>query len=157
MTNNQIKEALNSSAILMKLLAGGHRTPSEVEGRLLHWASRLELAVHELSSRDDASRALISNFDKWRSVVENKVDLCIAGNPAVNGVCGDPECVCYTTPVDILSENPAIIRMAEKAGGVFTSIDPVEIEREKERIFGACGGACGDPPCVAWNEAHRSE
>lgn len=59
---------------------------------------------------------------------DNEVDVCITGNPAVNGVCGDPECVC--APGDILAENPAIVRMAEKAGGTFRQVsrDPVDTE-----------------------------
>ena len=32
----------------------------------------------------------------------------------------------------------------------------VEIEREKERVFGQCGGACGEAPCVNWNNQRRS-
>ncbi len=28
------------------------------------------------------------------------------------------------------------------------------IEQEKERVFGTCGGKCGEAPCVEWNKAH---
>ena len=28
-------------------------------------------------------------------------------------------------------------------------------EREAERVFGACGGKCGEEPCVEWNKRHR--
>ena len=33
--------------------------------------------------------------------------------------------------------------------------DALEIEREKERVFGTCGGKCGEKPCIEWNKAHR--
>lgn len=29
-----------------------------------------------------------------RDFTEDEVGVCLAGNPAVNGVCGDPDCVC---------------------------------------------------------------
>jgi len=35
--------------------------------------------------------------------------------------------------------------------------DALEIEREKERVFGTCGGKCGEAPCVEWNKAHRTQ
>ena len=31
------------------------------------------------------------------------------------------------------------------------------IEQEAERVFGSCGGKCGEAPCIAWNEKHRNE
>jgi hypothetical protein len=31
-----------------------------------------------------------ANYGPWESV-----DVCIAGNPAVNGICGDKDCVCW--------------------------------------------------------------
>ena len=27
-------------------------------------------------------------------------------------------------------------------------------EKEKEQVFGFCGGKCGEDPCLAWNRAH---
>ena len=33
----------------------------------------------------------------------------------------------------------------------------IEIEREKESVFGTCGGKCGEAPCVEWNKAHRTQ
>jgi hypothetical protein len=29
------------------------------------------------------------------------------------------------------------------------------LEIEKERVFGTCGGKCGEKPCIEWNKAHR--
>ena len=33
--------------------------------------------------------------------------------------------------------------------------EPEWPEDEARRVFGACGGKCGEAPCIAWNEAHR--
>lgn len=32
--------------------------------------------------------------------------------------------------------------------------EPETVEEEAERVFGACGGKCGEAPCIAWNKAH---
>jgi hypothetical protein len=34
------------------------------------------------------------------------VDVCIAGSPAVNGVCGDPDCVCAMSDNDGVEDDP---------------------------------------------------
>lgn len=39
-------------------------------------------------------------------------DICLAGNPAINGICGDPECVCARRQRRWFDENP------EPMGGV---------------------------------------
>ena len=26
------------------------------------------------------------------------------------------------------------------------------VEQEKQRVFGSCGGKCGEAPCIAWNK-----
>lgn len=44
------------------------------------------------------------------------IDVCIAGEPAINGVCGDPECVC--APVVYCEECGATRKEIERAGVV---------------------------------------
>ena len=67
----------------------------------------------------------------------------------------------------------SILEMAEAAGAVFSprerqewpstgkleatpSAEPESFEDEAQRVFGACGGECGDAPCIAWNKAHSA-
>ena len=35
--------------------------------------------------------------------------------------------------------------------------EPEDREQEARRVFGACGGKCGEAPCIAWNRAHRRQ
>jgi hypothetical protein len=60
------------------------------------------------------------------------------------------ETVLSTLAADLRSEKPAI---------------PADETREEERrrVWGACGGKCGETPCIEWNaendrrKAHREE
>lgn len=66
----------------------------------------------------------------------------------------------------------SILEMAEAAGAQFSkrerqewpttgnlevtaSPEPESFEDEARRVFGACGGKCGEAPCIAWNKAHN--
>jgi hypothetical protein len=42
----------------------------------------------------------------------------------------------------------------------FAPTSPAEITseslaQEQERVFGSCGGKCGEAPCIAWNASHK--
>lgn len=54
----------------------------------------------------------------------NHADVCIAGAPAVNGVCGDPDCVCAPDPPKWTPEESARIQ----AAAYFLTTDEHEME-----------------------------
>ena len=64
-----------------------------------------------------------------RQDLEQNGSICLAGNPTPGGdVCGFPGCVCG--PIK----------------------EPETVEQEAARVFGECGGKCGEAPCIAWNK-----
>lgn len=66
--------------------AGVYSVPS---GMPLTENARLGMLVYGPARYADALKFLFLNANK-----NDEVDVCITGNPAVNGVCGDPGCFC---------------------------------------------------------------
>jgi len=101
-------------------------------------ADKAKATVYESWEVANKALATIEQFNTWSyawrvrdAVVKPVVDICIAGNPAVNGLCGNADCVC--TPERPQSEaERLLVRAATLQHEFWDALRALEVEAQIE-------------------------